>query len=262
MRVWDQFVYLLVLAMNFFFLDRDPVVCARFHGDKHLNKMLVEYAQICSFVWHIVFFDVAELSTEVVREGALNVCQIYKRGKSHLKHPVVLWAAQSRAHYMAIAQLGLALADEKRRRIDAAFDNPALTAAERKRVMGWKRDHQSEPIMRLLHDNPPPAACFAEGVEWVRDPPKCMPEYLHARPDGTPYTVMQSYRLFYAINKVQQTGLKWSPWVEEPSFVAPMQRYVAKRRPDINEAVRGAIEEAADKKVRTEERRAAKKLKV
>lgn len=37
-------------CLNFFFLDRDVEICASYHGDKHLNKMQLEYAQIASTV--------------------------------------------------------------------------------------------------------------------------------------------------------------------------------------------------------------------
>ena len=34
--------------MNIFFIDRDPVLAARYHCDKHVYKMIVEYAQLMS----------------------------------------------------------------------------------------------------------------------------------------------------------------------------------------------------------------------
>ncbi len=34
--------------MNIFFLDRDPQVCAVYHNDKHVVKMIVESAQMLS----------------------------------------------------------------------------------------------------------------------------------------------------------------------------------------------------------------------
>ena len=34
--------------MNIFFIDRDPVLAARYHCDKHVPKMIVEYAQLMS----------------------------------------------------------------------------------------------------------------------------------------------------------------------------------------------------------------------
>ena len=34
--------------MNIFKLDNDPIVCAKYHCDKHVVKMILEYAQIIS----------------------------------------------------------------------------------------------------------------------------------------------------------------------------------------------------------------------
>ena len=34
--------------MNVFYLDPNPVKCARMHVDKHVVKMIVEYAQLLS----------------------------------------------------------------------------------------------------------------------------------------------------------------------------------------------------------------------
>ena len=34
--------------MNIFYLNNDPKVCAELHVDKHVVKMIVEYAQLLS----------------------------------------------------------------------------------------------------------------------------------------------------------------------------------------------------------------------
>ena len=73
----------LLTCLNFFFLDRDVETCASYHGDKHLNKMQLEYAQIASTV-------VRQLSPSNVPDGT------YK--ETHKNHPVVKWAKKSRSH--------------------------------------------------------------------------------------------------------------------------------------------------------------------
>jgi hypothetical protein len=212
-------LYVFVYLMNFFFLHTNPQQCARYHGDKHLNKMQTEYAQILCFVWHILVFE---------KEGVLDEHmsrlkeQMYKKNKSHLKHPVVLWASQSQAHYNAILDLGLALGDEKIRRID----NMKHLDAKQRPKKAWKREHKSQEMLRLLRDNVPALHLFPNGNQWS-DPPKCMPEYLHNNTDnGEPFSVIDSYRLFYTGNKITITGLKWEPFVEEPDFVAIWKAYI------------------------------------
>ena len=34
--------------MNIFFLDRNPEICAQMHCNKHVVKMIIEYAQLMS----------------------------------------------------------------------------------------------------------------------------------------------------------------------------------------------------------------------
>ena len=34
--------------MNIFYLSEDPVQCAKWHCDKHVTKMIIEYAQLLS----------------------------------------------------------------------------------------------------------------------------------------------------------------------------------------------------------------------
>ena len=34
--------------MNIFYLDHDPKICATYHNDKHVVKMIIEYAQLLS----------------------------------------------------------------------------------------------------------------------------------------------------------------------------------------------------------------------
>lgn len=40
--------------MNIFILDRDPLRCAQFHCDDHVNKMILESCQMLSTAWHVL----------------------------------------------------------------------------------------------------------------------------------------------------------------------------------------------------------------
>ena len=97
MNVFSLLVYLL----NFFYLDRDLKKCAKYHGDTHLNKMQVEYAQIASTVW----WKLAKKHDHLKEHFEKNIKpKIYR--STHEKHPVVLWATQSESHLLAVVQLG------------------------------------------------------------------------------------------------------------------------------------------------------------
>lgn len=74
--------------MNVFFLSHDPLECARYHCDKHVVKMILEYAQLLSTAHHVH-------GTAV--EG------MYK--KTHVNHPSAVWVRESREAYDYVSDL-------------------------------------------------------------------------------------------------------------------------------------------------------------
>ena len=81
--------------MNVFFLDREPVVAAKYHCDRHVVKMIVETAQLLSTACHMVGADDNDL---------------YK--KTHVNHPSSVWVRSSRHHYVWTLRLLVALCKE------------------------------------------------------------------------------------------------------------------------------------------------------
>lgn len=69
--------------MNIFFLDRDPGECASQHCDKHVSKMIIEYAQLMSTAHRLLDSPYAE--------------HCYKA--THVNHPCAIWTRESREHY-------------------------------------------------------------------------------------------------------------------------------------------------------------------
>lgn len=85
--------------MNIFYLDSNVNLCARFHCDKHVVKMILESAQIlCSVLWQN------------------QVSAPYKA--THQKHPCVVWANQSLANWLWLKDLAAALNDEYKYRFN------------------------------------------------------------------------------------------------------------------------------------------------
>lgn len=82
-------------CMNIFYLDENPQVCAMMHNDKHVVKMILEYAQLMSTCHHIY-----ETKNDM----------LYK--KTHVKHPSTLWVCASRKHYEYLYELFVHLCDE------------------------------------------------------------------------------------------------------------------------------------------------------
>jgi hypothetical protein len=80
--------------MNIFYLDREPVIAAKQHYNKHVVKMVLEAAQLLCTAHHVC--------------GDGNVP--YK--KTHVNHPSAVWVRSSKAHYMWCYAYMLALGDE------------------------------------------------------------------------------------------------------------------------------------------------------
>lgn len=90
--------------MNIFFLDRDPRLCAAYHGDKHVRKMMLEYAQLLCGAHHAA-------------GNPLGLTGLYK--PSHMQNRYSLWVRESSEHYRWLYQLWEELAGEYRLRKQA-----------------------------------------------------------------------------------------------------------------------------------------------
>lgn len=96
--------------MNIFFLSKDPRQCAEWHTDRHVVKMILEYAQLLSSAHR--FLDGTEVTNpegtrryptrfkldDTVMDGAL-----YQAG--WLKHPSSRWAQHSKQTYLWLFEL-------------------------------------------------------------------------------------------------------------------------------------------------------------
>lgn len=83
--------------MNIFVLARKPALCAAYHCDKHVVKMIIEYAQM------------------------LSTCQHHFTGSSplrptHKNHPCTVWVMKSVHNYNRLAELALELCKEYTKR--------------------------------------------------------------------------------------------------------------------------------------------------
>ena len=82
--------------MNIFYLHKDPEISAKMHCDKHVVKMIIEYAQLMSTAHRILDGDEYEGRTKIGRrirrwkhpnKNIENT--IYKA--SHINHPSAVW---------------------------------------------------------------------------------------------------------------------------------------------------------------------------
>ena len=86
--------------MNIFYLHNDPKVCAELHVDKHVVKMIVEYAQLLSTAKRMIDGVKYEAKSKTGRrvqryrlENPNEEATIYKA--VHYHHPSAVWARSS-----------------------------------------------------------------------------------------------------------------------------------------------------------------------
>ena len=89
--------------MNIFYLDNNVKTCAEYHNDKHVVKMILEYAQLLSTAHRVLdgneYID-ASSGRRIKRwrlgnENMENM--LYKA--SHINHPSAIWVRQSNNNY-------------------------------------------------------------------------------------------------------------------------------------------------------------------
>lgn len=166
--------------MNIFFLSKSTRRCARWHCDKHVVKMILEYTQILYTANH------QNGGTEKIKTEAPICVSTGNRGyKSHAKnHPSVRWATESLAHYVWLNALALDLVQEHMFRFSP------------------KTFHASQAHLLWLRENPPPSM---GSTAWLRDPPPAMPEEYRVNNQS-----IVCYRAYYNGSKRDRGLLKYT----------------------------------------------------
>lgn len=111
--------------MNIFYLHTDPIIAAQYHNDKHVVKMILEYAQLLSTA-HRILDD--NKSTE-----------LYKA--THKNHPSAVWVRANINNYNWLYNLFIALCDEYTFR----YNKVHLTDSK-------LRLHLKTPPINIAHD--------------------------------------------------------------------------------------------------------------
>ncbi len=102
--------------MNIFYLDKDPIKSAEMHCDKHVVKMIIEYAQLLSTA-HRVLDGVEQIGRTsnnrkykrfILNSNLENI--LYK--STMMNHPSAIWVRKSVHNYQYTAKLWVALSHE------------------------------------------------------------------------------------------------------------------------------------------------------
>jgi len=167
--------------MNIFFLSRRARQCAKWHGDKHVVKMILESTQLLYTANH------ENGGTEAIRASAPICLSTGNRGykSCHKNHPSAIWVCESLAHYGWLLTLAKELVAEHTHRFSP------------------KKVHASLVHLEWLETNPPPG--LLTKTLWMRDPTPAMPaEFRH---EGD---VIASYRAYYNGAKRDKGLLKYT----------------------------------------------------
>lgn len=102
--------------MNIFYLDHDVHTCALYHNDKHVVKMVLEYAQLLSTA-HRVLDGVPTLAKTKTGRNVKRWSLNDEREKilysaTHINHPSAVWVRQSESNYIWLSNLLIACCEE------------------------------------------------------------------------------------------------------------------------------------------------------
>lgn len=162
--------------MNIFYLSEDPKACAQDHCDKHIVKMIIEYAQLLSTAHRVLDGKETKVLSNSGKRMVSNWIMddssdsvLYK--VAHVSHPSNIWTRASGHHYIWLWRLWHELCLEYTERYNKTHST-------------WKklRVYLSEPPQNIQDNGFTP-------------PPQCMPE--ECKLDDT----IQAYRKFYMTHK-------------------------------------------------------------
>ena len=172
--------------MNIFYLDNDTRVCAEMHNDKHLVKMILEYAQLLSTAHR--YLDGTPTVVRRATTGRRQTQYILSNNldgvlysATHINHPSAVWVRQSDSNYMWLAELLEMLCGEYTYRY------------------GKVHKVERDGLMQTLKNNFPknlPVAAFTE-------PTPAMPDDVKV-----PGSSLASYRNYYINNKTHLASWK------------------------------------------------------
>jgi hypothetical protein len=168
--------------MNIFYLDRDAKTAAQYHCDKHVVKMIIEYAQLLSTAHRVLdgnqYFGLTANGRKINRWKLDDARELILYKASHVNHPSAVWVRQSNEHYQWLWNLASELCQEYRYRYSGDTD----------------KQHKTSLVLQSLSIGPnqiPRTGLFSE-------PPQAMPEDAKIPGDS-----ISAYRNYYRMYKAR-----------------------------------------------------------
>ena len=107
--------------MNIFYLDRNPQICAKYHCDKHVVKMILEYAQLLSTA-HRLCDGIESRRSSKSGKSQVRVWKLDDERENilylaaYINHPSNVWTRSTSENYMWLFQLWYHLCKEYEKR--------------------------------------------------------------------------------------------------------------------------------------------------
>ena len=102
--------------MNIFYLDPNPKTCAEMHVDKHVVKMIIEYAQLLSTAHRVIdgeeYTDLTANGRRIQRWRLHDERESKLMKATHINHPSAIWCRENSSNYIWLFQLYKHLCDE------------------------------------------------------------------------------------------------------------------------------------------------------
>lgn len=120
--------------MNIFVLDTDPELCAKYHCNKHLVKMITEHNQILGSIAYFArgVNKKSEITSTFIEKTFAGFPRklngnINPYGIGYRNHPCTQWTARSFENYIWLCKLNLEMCKEYTRRYGRVHAGEAIT---------------------------------------------------------------------------------------------------------------------------------------
>ena len=152
--------------MNIFFLSLNPMLCAMYHFDVHVIKMILEYAQLLSTAHRVLDGEEKIEKTKNGRNIKRYKFKSYDdREKNlykctHINHPCSIWTRESSNNYKWLYKLFCYLCDEYTKRYNKVHKTDtklrSLLQLVPWNIQDYKMTtiHQAMPLEYQVDDNP------------------------------------------------------------------------------------------------------------
>ena len=161
--------------MNIFYLHEDPIQNAKWHIDKHIVKMPIEYAQLMSTAHRLLdgemYIGKTAIGRNIKRWRLHDEREDILYKASHINHPSAIWVRESIENYFEMYKLYMAVLSEFTNRYG-------------------KIHGSSKPSIALIR--PPSNIPMVKGTQL----PQCMPEICKVKNNP-----ILAYRNYYIVEK-------------------------------------------------------------